>query len=134
MKKLSPEAVDVPQGVANKAVRIIEKHLRQGQVERASDLSEESRIRLFRDLRAFLDAEAGGGRPMSEKPKDRFWTRLLKRLEDILSFGEWSPGVYVPLMFCPSATYCDGMRNSVVTTLRTTAEQPNDAMNTGEEG
>lgn len=134
MKKLNPEAVDVPQGTANRAVRIIEKHLRQGQVERAKDLSEESRIRLFRDLRAFLDTESGGGRPMSEKQKDRLWTRLLRKLEDFLSFGEWSPNVYVPLMFCPSATYCDGMRNSVVSTMRPEKDQTDGRKRSGEEG
>jgi hypothetical protein len=134
MKKLSPEAVDVPQGVANRAVRIVEKHLRQGQVERARDLSEESRIRLFRDLRAFFDAESGGGRPASEKEKDRLWTRLLRKLEDFLSFGEWSPNVYVPLMFCPSATYCDGMRNSIVSTMRPESYQTYSGTKPGEEG
>jgi hypothetical protein len=134
MKKLSPEAVDVPQGVANKAVRIIEKHLRQGQVERARDLSEESRVRLFRDLRAFLEAESGDGRPMSGKQKDRLWTRLLRKIEDFLSFGEWSPTVYVPLMFCPSAPFCDGMRNSVVSTIRTEREKPGNGKGSGEEG
>jgi len=133
MKKLNPEAADVPQGVANRAVRIIEKHLRQGQVERARDLSEESRVRLFRDLRAFLDTETGGGSPMSEKQKNRLWTRLLKKLEDFLSFGEWSPGVYVPLMFCPSSTYCDGMRNSLVSTIQAAKDQPEKERRSGDE-
>ena len=67
MKKLYPEAPDVSQSVANRAARIVEKHLRTHRVSRACDLPEEARIRLYRDLRLFFESDsqvpgAGPGR------------------------------------------------------------------------
>jgi hypothetical protein len=54
MKKIFPESPDVPQGTANRGVRIIEKHLRMHRVDRARDLPEEAKIRLLRDLKSFF--------------------------------------------------------------------------------
>ena len=125
MKKLYPDAIDVPQGVANRAVRIIEKRLRQAQVERTRYLSEESRVRLFRELRAFFDAETGGnGQRLSEGQREGLWTRFLKKIEEFLSFNELSPGVYTPLAICPNVAYCDGPRQQFVPVTR--AENSND--------
>ncbi|MDO8587130.1 MAG: hypothetical protein Q7T82_08835 [Armatimonadota bacterium] len=119
MKKLYPDAIDVSQSVANRAVRIIEKHLRLAQVERARDLSEESRVRLYRDLRAFLDTESGGnGQSLSKGQREGLWARFLKRIEEFLSFSESSTGVYAPLAICPCVVYCDGFRQQFVSVTR----------------
>ena len=60
MKKLFPQAPDVPQPIANGAIRIIERYFRLHRVGKAGNLPEEARVRLTRDLRAFFDAELGG--------------------------------------------------------------------------
>lgn len=90
MKKLFPETPDVPQGVANRGVRIIEKHLRMHKVDRAKDLPEEAKVRLLRDLRIFFESE---GRDKTSKtgPKGGqrgFWARLWERMENFLSFSD----------------------------------------------
>lgn len=90
MKKLFPETPDVPQSVANRAVRIVEKHMRQHRVDRASELSEEAKVRLLRDLRAFFEAEMAENGPGGLNAADRrnWFTRLMERIENFLSFGE----------------------------------------------
>ncbi|MBI2844053.1 MAG: hypothetical protein HYX78_11695 [Armatimonadetes bacterium] len=89
MKKLYPDAPDVPQGVANRGVRIIEKHLRLHRVERAKDLPEEAKVRLLRDLQAFFDSEMdeGGTKRGSSTGKRGFWSRLRERVENFLTFS-----------------------------------------------
>jgi hypothetical protein len=118
MKKLYPETADVAQGVANRAVRIIEKHLRQSQVDRAKDLTEEARVSLFRDLGTFFESEAGGGQIVSKGRGHGLLARLAKRLEEFLSFSESSSREYLPLVFCPCVAYCDGFRQSYVPVVR----------------
>ncbi len=93
MKKLFPDAPDVPQSVANRASKILEKYLRMHRVERAKDLPEEARVRLYRDLRFFLDSggqpsDPGTGGVMSGV--GRFCSRLWSKIEDFLSMYESS--------------------------------------------
>lgn len=89
MKKLFPDAPDVPQGVANRGVRIIEKHLRMHKVDRAKDLPEEAKVRLLRDLRTFFESEMGEGTKGGASSAERgFWSRLWSRMQDFLSFSE----------------------------------------------
>ncbi|MEN6370521.1 MAG: hypothetical protein ABFD64_00770 [Armatimonadota bacterium] len=86
MKKLFPDTPDVPQGVANRGVRIIEKHLRMHKVDRARDLPEEAKVRLLRDLRAFFDSEMGEGSKGGANAAERgFWSRLWNRIQDFMS-------------------------------------------------
>jgi hypothetical protein len=91
MKKLSSEAPDVPQSVANRAAKIVEKHLRLHGVGRAKDLPEEAKVRLYRDLRFFLDS---GGQPSDPGPGGaisgarRFLSGLWGKIEDFLSMSE----------------------------------------------
>lgn len=88
MKKLFPEAPDVPQGTANRVIRIIERHLRIHRVDRAADLPEEAKVRLFRDLRLFFDSDEGPvGRPRQrgESPIRRSLLRLWEKLGNVLS-------------------------------------------------
>lgn len=91
MKKLFSEAQDVPQSVANRAAKIVEKHLRLHRVNRARDLSEEAKVRLYRDLRFFFDS---GGQPCDPgsggviSGTRRFFSGLWGKLEDFLSMSE----------------------------------------------
>ncbi|MHB9038314.1 MAG: hypothetical protein ACYC64_16795 [Armatimonadota bacterium] len=90
MKKLFPETPDVPQSVANRAARIMEKHLRVHRVDKARDLPEEAKIRLYRDLRFLFD---GGDQPLSGSDGGgfsirRFFSRMWEKLEDFLSACE----------------------------------------------
>jgi len=99
MKKLFPETPDVPLGVANRGVKIIEKHLRMHRVDRAKDLPEEARVRLFRDLQAFFESEMGEGGKAGAAGRDRgFWARLWERIENFLSFSETD--ALMPIAVC----------------------------------
>lgn len=103
MKKLFADAPDVPQGVANRGVRIIEKHLRVHKVERARDLPEEAKIRLLRDLREFFDTEAqakGGSGPGGTRRG--FWSRLWEKIENFLGFSSID-GAEAPVSACAIA-------------------------------
>ncbi|MCE5200414.1 MAG: hypothetical protein ABFD54_01100 [Armatimonadota bacterium] len=106
MKKLFPEMPDVPQGMANRASRIIEKHMRMHRVERARDLPEEAKIRLYRDLRFLFDggsqtplSGADGGGFSVRACLSRFW----EKLEDFLSAfdGERADGSTSRLVLAP---------------------------------
>ena len=95
MKKLFPEASDVPQSLANRAAKIIEKHLRLHRVDRARDLPEEAKVRLYRDLRFFFDS---GGQPTDTRTGvgtglRRFFAGLWGKIEDFLSMTESSPAL-----------------------------------------
>ena len=93
MKKLFPDAPDVPMSVANRAVRIVEKCLRVHRVERTRDLPEEAKVRLYRDLRFLF--EGGGASPNNDGGnkgrgvRGRL-SRLWEKLEDFLSAAESS--------------------------------------------
>jgi|GEM_PF-3234975 len=88
MKKLFPDVPDVPQSVANRAVRIVEKHLRTHRVTRARDLPEEAKVRLYRDLKLFFESNeqpptnGNTGRRFSLRA---FLSRFWEKIEDILS-------------------------------------------------
>ena len=87
MKKLFPKIPDVPQSVANGAVRIIERHFKTHRVTRAVDLSDEARVRLHRDLREFFNTEIGLLCPYAAGRKRRagLLHTITTWLEDFLS-------------------------------------------------
>ena len=97
MKKLFPEVPDVPQSVANRASKIVEKHLRLHMVDRARDLPEEAKVRLYRDLRFFLDS---GGQPSDPGPGGAisamrcFFSRFWGKIEDFLSVSDGSRSIW----------------------------------------
>jgi hypothetical protein len=100
VKKLFPETPDVPQSMANRAARILEKYLRMHRVEKAKDLPEEARIRLYRDLRFLFD---GGDQPRSGADGGglsirRFFSRMWEKLEDFLSACEMDRNVSVNIL------------------------------------
>lgn len=90
MKKLFHEAPDVSQRVANRSIKIIERHLRLHKVDRAKDLHEEAKVRLLCDLRSFFDSEAGQGGHGSAK--GGFWSKLRDKIENFMSFHAANPG------------------------------------------
>lgn len=92
MKKLFPEAPDVSQSIANRASKIVEKYLRLHRVERARDLPEEAKVRLYRDLRFFFES---GGQPSDPTSGAggirRYFSNLWGKIEDFLSMAEGAP-------------------------------------------
>lgn len=91
MKKIFPEAPDVPQNIANRGIRIIEKHLRQHHVNRVSELPEEAKVRLYRDLRFFFEGgnqSSGNGSDKQRFSLRRFLSRMWEGIEDFLSASE----------------------------------------------
>ena len=85
----------MPQNIANRAVRIIEKHLRVHRVERTRDLPEEAKVRLYRDLRFLF--EGGPASPHGEGEGKSggvrgFFSRLWEKVESFLSMAECSRG------------------------------------------
>jgi hypothetical protein len=126
MKKLFPEAPDVPQSVANRGVRIVERYLRIHRVDRAKDLPEEAKVRLYRDLKEFFEAELGpgtGGTDQQGQERQGIFARMLRKLEDFLSFSEVTLSFGFPINFCLNSVYCDGIRQSSIVgpTLRNKA-------------
>ena len=91
MKKLFPDAPDVPQSVANRGSKIVDKYLRVHRVEKAKDLPEEAKVRLYRDLRFFLES---GGQPLDPGTGGamsgfkRFCSGLWTKIKDFLSMSE----------------------------------------------
>lgn len=116
MKKLFPEMPDVPQNIANRAARIIEKHIRTHRVEKVKDLPEEARIRLYRDLRFLFD---GGDQPLSNVGGGgfsirRFFSRLWEKLEDFLSACEMDRNQMINTLAWISSG-CESTRLAVLT-------------------
>ena len=94
MKKLYPDMPDVAPSVANRAVRIVERHLRTHRVSRARDLPEEAKVRMYRDLRLFFEGDqqlppTGQGKPGFSLR--RCLSGIWERFEDFLSAcgGRW---------------------------------------------
>jgi hypothetical protein len=57
MRKIYQSVPDVPPAIANKAIDIIKRHLAASGVRRTNELSEESRIHLYRELRSFFQTD-----------------------------------------------------------------------------
>jgi hypothetical protein len=81
MKRVHRFAPEVPQRLADRGTELIEHHLSVAGVSRASELSEEARVRLARDLRAFFEAELPAElvRPLGPAARLRIWLRGLRR-------------------------------------------------------
>jgi len=78
MKKVNRYAPDVPQKLGDRGTEIVERHLAAYGVSRASDLPEEGKVRLMRDLQGFFKRELPEGLTMLN-PSDVGWRGFLKR-------------------------------------------------------
>jgi hypothetical protein len=78
VKKTNRYVPDVPQRVADRGTEVVERQLAAYGVSRASDLPEEGKIRLMRELRATLDEELPDGVKLLD-PSDVGWRGALKR-------------------------------------------------------
>jgi hypothetical protein len=83
MKKLNRLVPDVPQGTGDRGTEVIERVLAAYGVSRASDLPEEGKMRLVRELRLFFEAEFPEGLTLL-RPSDvglRGWLKgVVRRL------------------------------------------------------
>ena len=85
MKKVNRYVPDVPQRIGDRGTEVIERHLAANGVSRAAELSEEAKVRLLREMRAFYNQELPEGLTMLD-PRDmgirgvlrRFW-RFVRR-------------------------------------------------------
>ena len=73
MKKVNRHLPDVPQLVADRGTEIIERHFNAYGVKRASDLPEEGKVRLYRDLQQFFITELPDGPEPGPSPS--WWAR-----------------------------------------------------------
>jgi hypothetical protein len=102
--------------MANKASRIVEKHLRLHRVNRASELPEEGKVRLYRDLRLFF--ESGGQPPSSGQDGNwsyvrRLLSRAWERVENFLSFSDVAR-TSSPITILAVLAYGDSMRLAIL--------------------
>jgi hypothetical protein len=64
---------DVSQGLADRGTEIMERHFNAHGVKRASDLPEEGKVRLLRDMQHYFAAEVPGG--LETRPPAPWWGR-----------------------------------------------------------
>lgn len=115
MKKLFPEAPDVPQNVANRASKIVEKYLKMHRVSRACELPEEAKVRLYRDLRFFF--ESGGQSPKQGQGGSfslrQFLANLWEKFENFMSMSQEHRGCE-RLAVIAWAPYGDSARLAII--------------------
>jgi hypothetical protein len=73
MKKINRHVPDVSQGIADRGTEIIERHFNAYGVKRASELPEEGKVRLFREMQQYYAAEMPGG--LDVRPPAPWWAR-----------------------------------------------------------
>jgi hypothetical protein len=73
MKKINRHVPDVPQGIADRGTEIIERHFNAYGVKRASELPEEGKVRLSREMQQYFAVEMPGG--LEIHPPAPWWTR-----------------------------------------------------------
>ena len=61
MKKINRHIPDVSQGIADRGTEIIERQFNAYDVKRATDLPEEGKVRLYREMQQYFAAEISGG-------------------------------------------------------------------------
>jgi hypothetical protein len=79
MKKIHRHVPDVPQSVADRGTEIIERHFQAYGVKRASDLPEEGKVHLYREMQHFLAVELPKG--VAEKAPRSGWGQWIERLK-----------------------------------------------------
>lgn len=86
MKKVNRLVPDVSQRIADRGTELVERHLTAYGVSRASDLPEEGKVRLMRDLQGFYKQEIPEGLQMID-PSDIGWRGAIKRVWRYLCSG-----------------------------------------------
>jgi hypothetical protein len=79
VKKVNRYAPDVPQKAGDRGTEIVERHLAAYGVSRASDLPEEGKVKLMRELQSFFNRDIPEGLTMLN-PADMGWRGFFKRL------------------------------------------------------
>jgi hypothetical protein len=83
MKKVSRHVPDIPQGIADRGTEIIERQFNAYGVKRASDLPEEGKVRLHREMQQYFAAEMPGG--LETKPPAPWWMRLVTGIRNFFT-------------------------------------------------
>jgi hypothetical protein len=78
MKKVNRHVPDVSQGIADRGTEIIERHFTAYGVKRATDLPEEGKVRLYREMRQYFAIEMPGG--VETRPPVPWWVRTAARI------------------------------------------------------
>jgi hypothetical protein len=78
MKKVNRHVPDVSQGIADRGTEIIERHFTAYGVKRATDLPEEGKVRLYREMQQYFAMEMPGG--VEIKPPTPWWARAAARI------------------------------------------------------
>jgi len=86
VKRIHRNVPEVPQGVADRGTELIERYLSAYGVARASDLPEEGKVRLYRDLQQFFERELPHG-PPQPPPGPAGILGWLRRAADFLMGG-----------------------------------------------
>lgn len=86
MKRIHRNVPEVPQAVADRGTELIERYLAAYGVTRASDLPEEGKVRLYRDLQQFFERELPQG-PPQPPPGPGGILGWLRRAADFLMGG-----------------------------------------------
>jgi hypothetical protein len=73
MKKISRHVPDIPQTMADRGTEIIERHFNAYGVKRASDLPEEGKVHLYREMQQYFAVEMPGG--VQIQPPTPWWAR-----------------------------------------------------------
>jgi hypothetical protein len=86
VKRIHRHVPEVPQAIADRGTEIIERLFAAYGVSRASDLPEEGKVRLHRELSAFFEREMPEGLPIPD-PNSVGWRGWLQRFYDFLTGG-----------------------------------------------
>jgi hypothetical protein len=78
MKKVNRHMPDVSQAIADRGTEIIERHFTAYGVKRATDLPEEGKVRLYREMQQYFAMEMPGG--VETKPPTPWWARAAARI------------------------------------------------------
>jgi len=78
MKKVNRHVPDVSQGIADRGTEIIERHFTAYGVKRATDLPEEGKVRLYREMQHYFAVEMPGG--VDTRPPVPWWVRIAARI------------------------------------------------------
>jgi len=83
MKKLNRHVPDVSQGIADRGTEIIERYFTAYGVKRASDLPEEGKVRLYREMQQYFATEMPGG--VEARPPASWWERAALRVRSFFA-------------------------------------------------